>query len=90
MCVSACCRAKPAPQRLCHKMQALLVQGGVLTIIKTSCKVMMGFGWHPREAEALATLRHIPCLDRAHLKRGNTLHLEAKGQSSVTGPCQRC
>lgn len=86
--VSACCRAKPAPQRLCCRMQALLVQGGVLTIIKTSCKVMMGLGWHPREAEALATLRRVPCLDRAHLERGNTLHLEAKRQPSVTGLCQ--
>lgn len=58
-----------------------------LTVIKTSCKVMMGLGWHPGEAEALATLGRIPCLDRAHLERGDTLHLEAKGQTSVTAPC---
>lgn len=61
--------------------------GGGLTIIKTSRKVVMGLGWHPGEAKALAALRRIPCLDRAHLEHGNTLHLEAKGQTSVTAPC---
>jgi len=38
----------------------------------------MGLGGHPGEAEALAALGRVPRLDRAHLERGNALHLEAK------------
>lgn len=60
--------------------------GGGLTVIKTSCEVMVGLGRHPGEAEALAALGRVPCLDGAHLERGNTLHLEAEGQTSVTAP----
>lgn len=55
-----------------------------LTVIKTCCQAMMWLGRHPGEAEALATLRGAACLDRAHLERGNTLHLGTKGQASVT------
>lgn len=62
----------------CSPKALLWDAGGGLTIIKTSCKVMMGLAWHPGEAEALAALGCIPRLDRAHLECGNTLDLEAK------------
>lgn len=58
-----------------------------LTIIKTCCQVMMGLRWHPGKTKALAALRGIPGLDRAHLERSNTLYLKAKGQTMVTALC---
>lgn len=55
-----------------------------LTIIKPCCQVMVGLARHPGETEALSTLRCITCLDGAHLKCGNALHLGAKGEPWVT------
>lgn len=79
----------PAPAEAEHSAQCLCQGEGCflnaatnrLTVIKPCCQVMVGLGRHPGETEALSTLRGITCLDGAHLKRGDALHLGGQGRA---------